>query len=122
MVDHAYPTALSGWMVIVPRRHCVALHELTREEFEELGRLQYDCVQALYRYFNCQKEYLMQFAEAAGFGHVHIHVVPRAADLAPEFKGPSIMQLLKPDRPDILPPQTTRIVSEDLRRLFHAHG
>ena len=33
VVDHAYPTSHLGWLVILPKRHIEALHELSREEF-----------------------------------------------------------------------------------------
>jgi diadenosine tetraphosphate (Ap4A) HIT family hydrolase len=118
MVDHAYPVALAGWLVIVLKRHAAALHELSADEFQELGALQYRAVQALRRYTGCAKEYLMAFAEAPGFQHLHVHVVPRAADLPPEQQGPRIMQFLQPDAAAVVPPDTIRAVSEDLRRLF----
>jgi diadenosine tetraphosphate (Ap4A) HIT family hydrolase len=76
MVDHAYPTAYLGWLVIVPRRHVEALHELTREEFAELAEIEYRVAQVMGAESGIVKEYLMCFAEGEGFHHVHIHVVP----------------------------------------------
>ncbi len=38
-VEHAYPSQLVGWLVIVLRRHAIALHELSAAEFAELGPL-----------------------------------------------------------------------------------
>jgi len=35
VVEHAYPTALEGWLVIATKRHVVALHELTPAEWQE---------------------------------------------------------------------------------------
>ena len=40
LVDHAYPTSLKGWLVIVLKRHVEALHELSQEEFKELADIQ----------------------------------------------------------------------------------
>ena len=42
----------------------------------------------------CVKTYVIQFAEAEGFEHLHVHVVPRAAELAPELRGPRVFALL----------------------------
>ena len=39
IVDHAWPTALVGWVVLVLRRHAAALHELTVDEFAEMGEV-----------------------------------------------------------------------------------
>src|SRR5260370_12981866 len=41
LVDHAYPTSLKGWLVIVLKRHVEALHELSQEEFKDLADIQY---------------------------------------------------------------------------------
>jgi diadenosine tetraphosphate (Ap4A) HIT family hydrolase len=42
----------------------------------------------------CQKTYVVQFAEAEGFSHVHFHVLPRPADLPAEHRGPRVFGLL----------------------------
>ncbi|GHO79081.1 hypothetical protein KSD_68520 [Ktedonobacter sp. SOSP1-85] len=39
----------------------------------------------------------MCFAEGKGFPHVHIHMVPKPADLPDEHKGPRIFERLKAD-------------------------
>lgn len=93
-VAHAFDTALPGWLVVLPRRHVVAMAELTDVEAVELGPLLVDLGRALASVTDCVKTYVMQFAEAEGFGHVHLHVVPRAADLAPELRGPRVFALL----------------------------
>ena len=42
----------------------------------------------------CDKTYVALFAEAEGFEHLHVHVIPRQADLSPEFRGPRIFGLM----------------------------
>lgn len=98
VVDHAYPTKHLGWLVILPRRHVEALHELTREEFQELAEIEYKLVQVMRTDPAIQKEYLMCFAEGEGFHHVHIHVVPKPANLPARLKGPRVFALLKVDK------------------------
>ena len=98
VVDHAYPTKHLGWPVMLPRRHVEALHELTREEFQELAEIEYKLVQVMHTDPAIQKEYLMCFAEGEGFHHVHIHVVPKPASLPARLKGPRIFALLKVDK------------------------
>ncbi|MEO7060964.1 MAG: HIT domain-containing protein [Lapillicoccus sp.] len=93
-VAHTFDTALPGWLVVLPRRHVTAMAELDEAEAAELGPLLVDLGRALGEVTGCVKTYVMQYAEAEGFGHVHLHVVPRAADLAPELRGPGIFGLL----------------------------
>jgi diadenosine tetraphosphate (Ap4A) HIT family hydrolase len=38
----------------------------------------------------CRKTYLAFFAEGEGFGHLHIHVIPRYDDQPPDRKGPAV--------------------------------
>ncbi len=80
-MEHAYPSRLLGWMVIVLRRHAESLHELSGDEFQELGEVIERTVRALHRVSSCAKEYVACYAELEHFQHVHFHVVPRAADL-----------------------------------------
>ena len=99
LVEHAYPTSLLGWTVIVLRRHVEALHELTDGEFAELAQLQAAVARALRTAFGCAKEYSVCYAEMAGFEHVHFHLIPRAAGLAPAERGGAMFSHLKsPDR------------------------
>jgi diadenosine tetraphosphate (Ap4A) HIT family hydrolase len=116
MVDHAYPTTQSGWLVILPKRHIEALHELTRGEFQELAEIEYKLVQVMHSDSSVQKEYMMCFAEGEGFHHVHIHVVPRAFDLPAKLRGPRIFTLLMVDEEHAIPAQTVKEFCEDFTR------
>ncbi len=40
LVEHAYPARRQEWIVITLKRHAEALHELTADEFSELGTIQ----------------------------------------------------------------------------------
>jgi diadenosine tetraphosphate (Ap4A) HIT family hydrolase len=119
VVDHAYPTSYLGWLVIVPRRHVEALHELTREEFAELADIAYRVAQVMGTERGIVKEYLMCFAEGEGFHHVHIHVVPRPADLPDACKGPRIFTFLAVDdaRPAVPAEQITAYSEAFTRKL-----
>ncbi len=93
-VAHAFNSAVPGWLVLVPRRHVIALAELTDAEAAALGSWQVRLSRALGRVLGCPKTYVAQFAEADGFAHVHFHIVPRPPDLDRELRGPRIFQLL----------------------------
>ena len=69
LVEHAYPVKLSGWLVIVLKRHAEALHELTVEEFTEPGQIQAGLVPILYEELHCEKEYVVCYAEMEHFRH-----------------------------------------------------
>ena len=53
-----------------------------------------DLTAALRAVMRCDKTYVALFAEAEGFEHLHVHVIPRQADLSPEFRGPRIFGLM----------------------------
>lgn len=93
-VAHASGTALPGWLVLVPLRHVTSLSELTDAEARGLGIWQVRASRALHEVTGCAKTYLGQFAEARGFHHVHLHLMPRQPDLAPDLLGPKIFSLL----------------------------
>ncbi len=114
-VDHTYPTSLKGWLVIVPWRHVEALHDLTREEFQELAEIQYRLARVLGSNSAVQKEYMMCFAEAEGFHHIHIHFVARPVDLPQEAKGPRVFAYLNVDQQSALSPDEIKTVSEELK-------
>jgi diadenosine tetraphosphate (Ap4A) HIT family hydrolase len=127
VVDHAYPTALAGWLVLVPRRHVEALHHLTADEFAEMAELQRKATLVLRAELACQKEYTACFAEAAGFAHVHIHIMPRPADLPEALRGPSVFRLLHAEDAErdalgyrILLPDEVIAVCERLRARWQA--
>ncbi len=120
VVDHAYPTTHLGWLVILPKRHIEALHELGREEFQELAEIEYRLVQVMHMDSTVQKEYLMCFAEGIGFYHVHIHVVPKPADLPDYLKGPRIFALLTVDEAHAVPAPELTLFCEEFTRKFLA--
>ncbi|MFD0563374.1 HIT family protein [Kitasatospora saccharophila] len=76
-VVHAVDCALPGWLVLLPRRHLESLAELTDAEAASLGVWQVRLARALGEVTGCRKAYVAQFGEAAGFAHVHFHLVPR---------------------------------------------
>ena len=87
-VAHAFGTRLPGWLVVVPRRHVIALDESTDSELVSLGPLLGSLTSALRTVVGCEKTYVALFAEAKGYEHVHIHVVPRMAWFEREHRGP----------------------------------
>lgn len=119
-VEHAYPTRLPGWLVIVLRRHAESLHELRAEEFGELAQVLEQTVRVLHRTFACEKEYVACYDEIEHFRHVHFHVVPRAADLPAELTGTRSFALLKVTESEAVPRDEIRALCETLRDAFGA--
>jgi diadenosine tetraphosphate (Ap4A) HIT family hydrolase len=93
-VCHAFDSALPGWLVVVPKRHVTAIHELTEDEMNGLGSLIRELSIALRDLLACEKTYVMQFAESAEHVHVHFHVVPRMKEFTDEQRGPNIFSFL----------------------------
>lgn len=76
-VEHAYPTSVRGWLVMVPKRHCEADHELSGQKLAEFGKLLGTCSRALQAVLGIRKEYMIQFVEQAGIHHLHFHLMAR---------------------------------------------
>jgi diadenosine tetraphosphate (Ap4A) HIT family hydrolase len=102
-VAHAIGTTIPGWLVLVPRRHITTIAQLTGAEAAGLGTWQVRLSRALHAVTGCEKTYVAQFAEAAGFGHVHFHIIPRAADLPDDQRGPRVFQLLRRGGHQVVP-------------------
>jgi diadenosine tetraphosphate (Ap4A) HIT family hydrolase len=115
VVEHAYPTSLKGWLVIVLKRHVEALHDLTREEFQELADIQYRLAQVMRFRASIEKEYMMCFAEAEYFHHIHVHFVAKPGDLPQEAKGPRIFSNLNVDQQTAIPPNEIKALCEELK-------
>jgi diadenosine tetraphosphate (Ap4A) HIT family hydrolase len=112
---HAFDSNLPGWLVLVPTRHVTALDELAAAEVVELGPLLRDLSAALRSVVGCAKTYVMLFAEAEGFAHVHFHVVPRMPEQPDDLRGPGIFARLgQPDGVRVSDAEMDRI-AEGLR-------
>ncbi len=117
-VAHSFNSALPGWMVVIARRHITSLAETTPEEAAALGPLLRDLSATLARVVGAQKCYVLFLAEAEGFGHVHIHVVPRRADLPADRRGAQIFGYLsQPQDQWVAPAEMDRIALETGRLL-----
>jgi diadenosine tetraphosphate (Ap4A) HIT family hydrolase len=68
----------------------LSVAELSPEEAAALGPLLRAVSRSLVEVTGCTKTYVAMFAELAGFEHVHFHVVPRMADLAPDRRGAGV--------------------------------
>ena len=55
-----------GWLVVVPRRHVIALDELTAEEAAGLGPLLRALTAAMRAVLGCGRSYVALFAESEG--------------------------------------------------------
>ena len=97
-VAHDFNSSLEGWLILAPLRHVHALDELTEEEAIALGKLLRRASIALKSVTGCEKTYVMLFAEAEGFAHLHVHVVPRMPDQPDDRRGPDVFGYLKDGR------------------------
>ena len=102
-VVHAFDSTLPGWLVVLPTRHVTSLTELAPEAADELGGLVRRLGLALEAVTGCVKTYLMQFSEAEGFAHLHLHVVPRMSDHPEHARGPRVFAYLSGDEDQWLP-------------------
>jgi diadenosine tetraphosphate (Ap4A) HIT family hydrolase len=91
---HAFNSTLRGWLVLLPTRHVTSFTELTPAAADEMGGLIRRLSAALAHVTGCTKTYLMQFSEAEGFSHLHLHLVPRMADQPETARGPGVFVYL----------------------------
>ena len=119
-VAHAFTSSLSGWMVIVAHRHIESLSEMTPAEAEALGPLIQRLSAALEAVTDAAKCYVIFLAEAPGFAHSHIHIVPRLPDAPSERLGAGALEYLgQPESEWLTPAQMDHIsteVREHMRR------
>jgi diadenosine tetraphosphate (Ap4A) HIT family hydrolase len=117
-VARAFDSALPGWLVVVPIRHIESLSELTPEEAAPLGPLLAALSRALVEVTGCEKTYLMLFAEGEGFHHLHIHVVPRHADIPDDHRATRVFGYLgRPESEWVSASEMGRIGAEVARRI-----
>lgn len=114
-IVHADSSSIEGWLVLALRRHAVSVAELTEAEAAELGPLLRRLSIALRRVTGCVKTYVVQFAEHPDHQHVHVHLVPRAADLPDDAKGVGIFSRLGVAEDDQVPPDRKDAFAEALR-------
>jgi diadenosine tetraphosphate (Ap4A) HIT family hydrolase len=115
-VVHAIGAAVEAWTVLVLRRHITAVAEMTDEEAAELGPLIKDVSSAIQHVVDCDKTYVVQFAEHPQHPHVHVHVIPRARDLPDERQGPRIFNLLGVPEDQCVAEQRMNEIAEGLAR------
>ncbi|MDQ1508577.1 MAG: hypothetical protein QOG50_421 [Actinomycetota bacterium] len=71
-----------------------ALHELEAGDAALLGDILFRTSSALREVVGCNKTYFVFFAEAAGFEHLHVHVIPRMPWFTARQRGPGVFSLL----------------------------
>ena len=112
-VVHAFGSAIPGWLVVVCRRHITSMSQLSPQEAAVLGPLLVSLSDALEKSLSAHKAYVAFLAEAEGFEHLHIHVVPRKEDMPPEQRGKYIFDWLNvPEDKAIPDEEADRIASE----------
>ncbi len=118
IVEHAYPTSLEGWIVIVLKRHCEELHKLSHEEFIDLTEVQEKVIKAIHKYFKSDREYVFCFAEGEGFKHIHFHVVPKHKGFDSKYNGVKVFHYLKTPKNEWIPPERIIEICSELSRLI----
>lgn len=113
-VAHAIECALPGWLVLVAARHITRFTDLTTTEAAELGTLSWQVARALQTVTGCEKTYVAAFGEAAGFEHLHVHVVPRSPDLTASERGPAVFSYLRRPETEWVSAETMDAIATDL--------
>jgi diadenosine tetraphosphate (Ap4A) HIT family hydrolase len=120
-VAHAFSSALPGWMVVIPRRHVLSLSELTTTEAATLGPVLAGLSRALEDGLGARKAYVVFFAEAEGFAHLHVHVIPRSDGLPAQHRGPRVFHYLEQPEDRWVSPAAMDQIADRLRPLLAEH-
>ena len=114
-VAHAFNSTLPGWLVLLPTEHVTSFTELTTAAADELGGLVRRLGTALEAVTGCVKTYLMQFSEAEGFSHLHLHLVPRLPNHPEDARGPRVFAYLTDDQTKWLPARELDAIALSVR-------
>jgi diadenosine tetraphosphate (Ap4A) HIT family hydrolase len=117
-VEHGYPAALKGWLVVALKRHVEAIHELEAEELAELSLLLGRASQLLRAELACEKEYVCCLSEMEHFRHVHFHIVAKPRNLPPSLSGKLLLLTLRTTAEEAAPASDIRAFCERLRDRF----
>jgi diadenosine tetraphosphate (Ap4A) HIT family hydrolase len=117
-VAHAIDCALPGWLVLVAKRHVTRYADLTAAEATELGLLSWQVSRALTAVTGCQKTYVAMFSEATRFEHLHVHLVPRAADLPADERGPAVFTYLHRPADETMTPAAMDAVAVEVTTML----
>jgi diadenosine tetraphosphate (Ap4A) HIT family hydrolase len=115
LVEHAYPTKIKGWLVIVLKRHSEALHDLSVDEFRELSIIESKIVHLQLIALNCEKEYISCYAEKGQFNHIHFHVFAKPRELSQEYMGINSIKLLDANEEEAIPKEEIIRICNELR-------
>jgi diadenosine tetraphosphate (Ap4A) HIT family hydrolase len=114
LVEHAYPTKIKGWLVIVLKRHSEALHDLSLEEFRELSIIESKIVHLQLLAMNCEKEYISCYAEKGQFNHIHFHVFAKPRELSQEYIGTKSFELINTIEEEAIPKEEIIMICNQL--------
>ena len=117
-VVHHNSTVLSGWLVLVIRRHIGAIDELTNEEASELGILLRQVSLALKEITGCIKTYVVQFAEMAEHQHVHFHIIPRMANQPENRRGTGVFEYSGASEEERVSEQTMNEIAAKVQKIL----
>ena len=84
-----------GWLVLKPIRHVEFFGDFSAREAASFGPLVQRITGAMREVLQPTRVFLCQFAEHEGFAHLHFHLIPRAAGVPRDQRGPRVFDLLK---------------------------
>jgi diadenosine tetraphosphate (Ap4A) HIT family hydrolase len=101
------PVPVVGWLILQPVRHAESFAKLTDAEAAEFGPLARRASAAVTEALALIKVYMAMFMEARGFAHLHVHLIPRFADMPADRRGPDAFGWMRdaagaPDRDERL--------------------
>lgn len=89
ILRHSSETDILGYLVLQSKRHFLDLSEATESECTVYGGILAKAMKCIREVTKCERVYTFSLAEAVP--HFHVHIIPRAKDFHPQYKGRGIM-------------------------------
>ena len=119
IIEHAYPVKMTGWFVIILKRHIESLNDVRSEEFAELGRIQKKFIEMLYDELKCEKVYISCFSDDTHFKHILFHVFAKPKKLSRKLTGVDSFAMLKVSLKESVSPKDIIKISQSMRKRWY---
>ena len=123
LVDYA--PVVNGHLLVIPKRHIMKAHEMTKEEWSGLSDVIPKTVRVFQQAYNTD-QYLILEKNGPFAGqtvpHVHFHLLPMSTNKISDAAKATLFAKIFNQMPTKLSPEETRLEVERLKKYFNAEN
>lgn len=115
LLRHSSETNIEGYLILEARRHILDFSQASTDELAAYGPLLATAMKAIRKVVSPERVYTFSLAEAVP--HLHVHLIPRSAEMPRAWKGRGI--LAYPLEPTVNPARLTAVcqsLRQELKR------